>query len=602
MKKIITATLSCFVLALVSVSAQTFNPRVEVENTYEGKLVEAGKNALPMSVPDSLYKFQYQLDYSVFDNPYRGSYKFQPYKIEMKPDPVPSAARRLYVNLGAGWSLHPELDVIWSPILKNRPLKLSVYDNLRGFLGNYGLMGYAPDYSILAKPTQPVMGYVVDNKAGANFRYEFQQVALEFDGGYRLFTSTDSLTSHFLQLAETEIRLLPLDPNKADYFYGGRLYVNAGQDRYQSPMSGRHKFGINDMGADLRFGAPAGAYGRILLDLGMQSVVYSGVLEAVSTRVWATPRYNLRWRGGEAEVGVKVSYLKGSDRTAANPSVIKVKDDVSQVFQHKSDILYPAVKVKQYLIPDHLAVYAKAVGGDELNAYTDLLRSNPFFDPLTVVNNMDTSSERVNASVGFEGDVAGRFQFDLHGGYAILHNWKCDAVEFLDGIYVAPDEGWKGHRLSSYYNYCDYNQWYADLSFLWKSPRLDLDGHFLFRDTDLLGRDDALAVAPARFSGELRAVYNWNRQAFAGISLEAASRRQGNAIRGFDELYGELYRFEGKVTVPGWVDLGLYGRYVLNPRWSFWVKVGNLLGQSVQHYFLHPEKGPYGTIGFSFNL
>ena len=67
-----------FALAAVSASGQTFNPRVEVENTYEGKVVEAGKQPLPMSIPDSLYQFQYQLDYTVFDNPYQGSYKFQP--------------------------------------------------------------------------------------------------------------------------------------------------------------------------------------------------------------------------------------------------------------------------------------------------------------------------------------------------------------------------------------------------------------------------------------------------------------------------------------------------------------------------------------------
>ena len=77
MKKTLFAII-LFALAAASASAQTFNPRVEVENTYEGKIVEAGKQALPMSVPDSLYQFQYKLDYTVFDNPYQGSYKFQP--------------------------------------------------------------------------------------------------------------------------------------------------------------------------------------------------------------------------------------------------------------------------------------------------------------------------------------------------------------------------------------------------------------------------------------------------------------------------------------------------------------------------------------------
>ena len=62
---------------------------------------------------------------------------------------------------------------------------------------------------------------------------------------------------------------MPLDPNRADYFYGGRVYVNAGQDRFSSLMSGAHKLGVNDMGTDLSFGAPISGRSRVLLDLGL---------------------------------------------------------------------------------------------------------------------------------------------------------------------------------------------------------------------------------------------------------------------------------------------------------------------------------------------
>ena len=95
----------------------------------------------------------------------------------------------------------------------------------------------------------------------------------------------------------------------------------------------------------------------------------------------------------------------------------------------------------------------------------------------------------------------------------------------------------------------------------------------------------------------MRAVYNWNRQAFAGLSVEAASRRHGATV-----LYFNPGKVTPDVTVAGWVDLGLYGRYAFKPWLSVWAKAGNLLGQSVQRYFLHPEKGPYGTVGVSFNL
>ena len=582
-----------FVLAGAFAAAQTFNPRVEVENTFEGKIVEAAKLPLGMNVPDSLYKFQYQLDYTVFDNPYQGSYKFQPYRIEMRPDAAPSRARRLYVNLGAGWTLHPELDLVWSPVFKRVPLKLSVYDNFRGYWGNYQMMYLGKKY-VDGKGGHTSPGQVLDNKAGANLRYEFGQVALEVDAGYRLFRTADTLTSHFLQMGETEIRLLPLDPNRADYFYGGRIYVNAGQDRYWSLMSDRHKFGVNDMGADLRFGVPLGGRSRVLVDLGMETLVYSGALDAAATRAWLTPRYSLRWNSGFAELGAKVSYLKGSDKSVSKDAPLLL---TPQVYQHKSDYIYPAVTIKQFLVPGRLAVYAKATGGDELNGYAEALRSNPFMDPLMVVPNLDASSVRLDASAGFEGDIAGRLQFDLHGGYAIHHNARCEAMEFTNLWFTEPEGGWKGSYLSGYYNYCDMNRWYGDASFLWKSPRMDVDGHVLFQHTDLV-ENGYIAVAPAPWTGELRATYNWNRQAFAGLSVGASSRRDILSVVLFAADSQRYFRGE----LAGWVDLGVHGSYVINPHWEVWAKAGNLLGQYIQHYFLHPEKGPYGTIGIRFNL
>ena len=63
------------------------------------------------------------------------------------------------------------------------------------------------------------------------------------------------------------------------------------------------------------------------------------------------------------------------------------------------------------------------------------------------------------------------------------------------------------------------------------------------------------------------------------------------------------YLFEDELRTNGYIyNEDANGRYVINPRIAVWAKAGNLLGQSVQRYFLHPEKGPYGTLGISFNL
>lgn len=588
MKKIFTILASVSVLSSVCSSAQTFNPRVEVTNAFEGKVVEASKQVLPLNVPDSLMKFQYQIDYSVFDNPYKGSYEFQPYKITMKPDAAPSGYRSLYASIGCGYSLHPELDLVYSPRFKKYPVRLSLYDNFRGFIGDYSHLGMLQDGLILEvgkKADRPNKGFVLDNKAGADVVYEFAGMTLEFDGGYRVFATDDTLSCHFLQLAEAKVKLMPLDPNHADIFYGGSLYVNAGKDDYSALVSGRHKLGVNNMGADASFGKNVGARSAVVADLSIETVVYSGVHEASVTRFGIAPKFRTSWKSGLASLGINLSDLKGNDHPLDGSDFT--------AFSHASEILYPDVHVKQYIVPEHLAFYADVTGGDNVNCYTSMLRDNPFFNPKMVVPFMDSSSDRMDAVAGFQTDIAGKLHVDLSGGYAIHLNKRCDAVQILENTdYITGDVA---RYLTSFNQYCDYNSIHGDMSFIWKSSRVDVDGHFRYEKTDLAD-NGWFAVAPSEYSGRVSAAYNWNHKAYAGIIVEAASERNGYMSIGQDP--DNFYM----VSIPGWIDLGLYGSYRINNRWTAWLKAGNLLGQSVHRYFLHPEKGPYATVGISFSI
>jgi hypothetical protein len=72
-------------LAGVSTWAQNMDPTVTVTRQYQGKLIEVGKPDLTMTVPDSLTRFDLKIDYSVFDNPYKGAYEFNPYLMEIRP-------------------------------------------------------------------------------------------------------------------------------------------------------------------------------------------------------------------------------------------------------------------------------------------------------------------------------------------------------------------------------------------------------------------------------------------------------------------------------------------------------------------------------------
>ena len=77
-----------FIIALIApfavhtAYAQNLDPTVEVNRDYEGKLLIVHKPILDMAVPDSVYKFDLDFDYSVTDTPYKGAYEFVPYSLE----------------------------------------------------------------------------------------------------------------------------------------------------------------------------------------------------------------------------------------------------------------------------------------------------------------------------------------------------------------------------------------------------------------------------------------------------------------------------------------------------------------------------------------
>ena len=82
----------------VSLTAQKINQSVQVTNDYETRFADFKKSEPDLVLPDSLYAFDYSFDYSVFDSPYKGSYEFTPYNVEIARYSVPFAMN-LYASL-----------------------------------------------------------------------------------------------------------------------------------------------------------------------------------------------------------------------------------------------------------------------------------------------------------------------------------------------------------------------------------------------------------------------------------------------------------------------------------------------------------------------
>jgi len=578
------------ILSWTSIYAQTFNPKVEVVNDYQGKLVDVTKKDVRMDVPDSLLKFRYTVDYSVFESPYQGSYNFQPYRIDMKPDKSVSSRNSLYLNMGAGYVLSPELDLVFSPKFKKKLSKFnfSVYDTFRGYMDEM-------DDMTLSTPTGSYDGLILDNRAGISVRYPFAQYVLEVDCAHSYFRTDGPSDKHLYQGGQGLVRLLPVVRNAADYFYGGMFYVNAGMDDFSYetvvPFGGeKHKLGVNDVGAEFTLGKNLDEKNQALCDVGARSVIYSGAFDGSSTSIWIIPRYTLKWNSGYAEAGVKVAMLTGADNEAA-------ADAEFSRFSRSSQYIFPHIKLRQFIIPDHISFRTDIYGGDELNCYSDLMRSNPFANPMYALYYLDSSTDCINANAGFDFEISRKLHLGLGAGYDIRKHSLTDAMGY--SVYYDEIADAFSKRYFAYYNYCDYNILHADADFTWVSSRLELNGKFRYQMDDIV-KNSCLAMSLPDFSGEISATFNWNHRIFVGLSAWGQSKRDGLALTYSNSVLLNNTYFAS--SVAGFVDLGAHASFKINPRWTIWVKGGNLLGQRVQKYFLQPFSERMYMGGFSFNL
>ena len=134
MRKIYLVSAAMLMTAAVSFG-QNFNPTVEVTNTYQGNASEVHKPLLGMNIPDSLLHFDLDFDYEVFEKPYQGAYSFKPYMLNMRPAKDAWRGRQLYLKAGAGYTLHPQFEFVFSPE-QSGPFQMSVYASHKSYFGN----------------------------------------------------------------------------------------------------------------------------------------------------------------------------------------------------------------------------------------------------------------------------------------------------------------------------------------------------------------------------------------------------------------------------------------------------------------------------------
>jgi hypothetical protein len=541
---------------------QNLNPTVEVTNAYEGGASSIAKPAQLMTVPDSVMTFNLDFDYSVFEKPYQGAYEFKPYYVQLKPRPSASTENAFFLRLGAGYTLHPDLTLAWTPFRKEK-FRFGVHADHHSYFGRYHRIGVETmeDGSRLFTPTgEKMKGFLSDTRIGMDGNYAWEGGEASLDVSWRQRMADDETLFQKLGGIEARGRVRSLPLEEPHFIYDATVdYHYYGSNRW----AGEYSDGFTEsmFCLDGSFGPAFSSERRLLVNVDVALVRYGDLTGGYTGGLSLSPKYEFALDDWRFSLGVRLSSLIYSD----NWEELHPEWGV-----HKSGLIFPAVHVDYRLLGDRLVLQAAATGGDRVNSLSDRF----FLRPFVVAAPNGHSMERIRAMLGARGNIAGRFRYDFQAGYSRLNNVPLDGFMLLSssgaGIYPQP-----------YLGEVSFNLLFAQLEYGWKSDHVLVDGKMAYRRAPVSTEG---ILNPAAFTGSIRPAYRWGDRFKAGIDAAWSTRRTSTFQ---DTVY----------AVPGWVDLGLFAEYRFTRNFGFWLKGGNLLNQAIQDMPLHAEAGMYGTAG-----
>ncbi len=593
--------------------AQNLDPTVEVTTAYQAKQVEVTKPMLEMAVPDTVMRFAIDFDYSVTSSTYKGSYNFEPYVLDARPEVKYARDKAFYLRAGAGYSLHPTLDFAISPRMKSKSFAMSIYGTHRSYFGKYrSLAGEADGERTEIKwddgDKPEYKGYNSYTDVGIYGRSDWQKGYFSFDVGYTGYARKDTTLRRGFDTGRVELKFASHNSDAKYFFYDITMAYMYGEDKVKqrgelAPVAcSDEKTYLTEH--DVTFLASLGSVfsssEKFIVDLGVEYTKYGSYFDSSSGKFSARPKYSVRSGRWLLDLGAEFTWLLRDDNTLWPETYASASNH-----QRKSQSVYPDVEIGVDLVTDYLNMYLKATGGDDINRYSSMVARNPWLS-LNFAQNyagmplIDNTIERFNARLGFRGNISSRFTYDLRGGYARYSGMMLDAV-VVDGASMLPTVS---------YSYCNY--WYGALDLGWHSQDVTATASFAYNGTDIVD-EERIGFEMSPFTAGFDIVYNWNRRIYFGLHGEGATAREGySAVMGpadsasasdsADSQSAASLTRGDLLRIPGYFDLGLSAEYRFNHKVSFWVYGSNLLNQTIQRSPLYATSGIAATAGISLNF
>ncbi len=589
--------------------SQNFAPTVVVTNKYVAQTLTPQKEELEMAVPDSVKSFNMTFDYSVFDRPYRGAYEFRPYSVDMRTVPEGHRAGKFYLNAGAGYTLHPELDLVWSP-LGNGKVSLDLYAGHRSFIGDWRRVDLGGDGLLTSRRGEDGKrqywgdwNYDMDNSAGAALHYDWKRTSLAAGLAYDGLLQRDWLGKRGFNRALVDVRVFSKDSLGGVLSYDARLRYSFGRDNVErkyssaiasaasgasvssgisgsSAVSGESTDWAVDenlFGASLKMDIGISDDSRFAFDFATDAATYRSGMDHIAMLFDFAPKYVLTRKSWTFSLGARVS-------VPTRPSGADGENGAH------SQYVYPDIRISYDFRKIPLNFWMSVGGGEKMNSYSSIVGGYRHYSIASALSAsphrvLGNSVERCGLALGLKGSIRSVF------GYELFASASCLGSGVLESVRLASlNVGGKAVTLPVYdleYLNSLHGRLLAGLKMHYGDDwgRIELD---LLYDSLLTGEGGEF-VRPAALTGDFSVQFNIIRRIYALVGCDFSTARSGRMDGG-----------DGKVTeykIPGWGDPYFSLEYRYSRRTAFWLKGSRFTGQTIQRTPLYAERGPELTAG-----
>ena len=554
MKRLFAIIQALAVCAGLSAQNANLNPTVQVTNAYENNMQEAERKPLEAEIPDSLYKFDLNFDYSGFEKPYKGNDEFNPFLTELDLVARPFDGRNFHLKAGAGYTLHPQLNLSWLFPSRGR-FKAGLFAEHKSYFGKYAV----DDNGI-----EDFTGIDSYSKAGFEGRADWDRIWLQsavwYDGVY---AKTDWSGNH-----------------RRNYNSGSAMLKIASRDcrdayAFKFALSLEDSFGVNKFEEFLSNGKLRENVFKASLLLGYQAGhSFFGLDTEVNALSGSSDDNNGKY--GAVAVALRPQYRFTNDviMLQAGVSMLIGSGNENVLNSTKSDgsaekfNVWPFVSFEWNAVPDKFRIFADA----DLNGRTAGER-NAWENSHMSVGYAPSIIKTASADLGFKGTLWKKMQWKLGAGYENIRNANVFGLDVMPGGGPFPALG-VIPKLEDFNFFLDVKAKFGIFS---------LDADLCYRA--FLHKED-YDVLPSAFTADLRAKFDIRRRAsvYAGVDFRS-SRPAGNGY-----------------NTPHFVDLYAGADFRLTQKLGLFIEGRNLLNRQLQTVPMIYEKGFVVTGGIVLNF